>query len=121
VRIVGGLLGQWAVWTHAAVRMLERARDARRIGTVDTDLLADGAALTDANAAIFDAANGFAGCIPGIHEVLRRQGLLRGTWCLDPHERLSPGQADEIDRVMREHPELTDDRFVHERLERWME
>jgi dihydrodipicolinate synthase/N-acetylneuraminate lyase len=121
VRIVGGLLGQWAVWTHAAVRMLERAREARQHGSVDVDLLRVGAALTDANAAIFDAGNGFAGCIPGIHEVLRRQGLLRGTWCLDPHERLSPGQAEEIDRVMREHPELTDDRFVHERLERWME
>ncbi|HKH91114.1 MAG TPA: dihydrodipicolinate synthase family protein [Gemmatimonadaceae bacterium] len=120
VRIVGGLLGQWAMWTHTAVRMLERAREARRLGTVDTNLLADGAALTDANAAIFDAANGFAGCIPGIHEVLRRQGLLRGTWCLDPHETLSPGQAQEIDRVMREHPELTDDRFVEEGLERWM-
>src|SRR5215211_1081316 len=119
-RIVGGLLGQWAVWTQAAVRMLERAREARRLGTVDTDLLADGAALTDANAAIFDAANGFAGCIPGIHEVLRRQGLLRGTWCLDPHERLSPGQAEEIDRVMREHPELTDDAFVAEHLDAWL-
>jgi dihydrodipicolinate synthase/N-acetylneuraminate lyase len=95
-RIVGGLLGQWAVWTRSAVRLLERAR------------------------AIFDAANAFSGCIPGIHEVLRRQGLLRGTWCLDPHEELSRGQASEIDRVLREHPELTDDRFVSEGLERWI-
>jgi len=120
VQIVGGLLGQWAVWTRAAVRMLERAHEARERGSVSTDLLRDGAALTDANAAIFDAANGFAGCIPGIHEVLRRQGLLRGTWCLDPHETLSPGQAEEIDRVMREHSELTDDRFVRDRLEGWL-
>ena len=86
-RIVGGLLGQWAVWTHAAVRPARsRARAHASTGAVDIALLRDGAALTDANAAIFDAANGFAGCIPGIHEVLRRQGLLRGTWCLDPHE-----------------------------------
>ena len=119
-RIVGGLLGQWAVWTHAAVRLLDRARAARGAGQVDAALLRDGAALTDANAAIFDAANAFAGCIPGIHEILRRQGLLRGTWCLDPHERLSPGQAEEIDRVVRAYPELTDDRFVEEGLERWL-
>ena len=119
-RIVGGLLGQWAVWTHAAVRLLERARAARDTDRVDTAMLRDGAALTDANAAIFDAANAFAGCIPGIHEILRRQGLLRGTWCLDPREQLSPGQAEEIDRVLREYPELTDDRFVEERLEGWL-
>ena len=119
-RIVGGLLGQWAVWTHAAVRLLERARATRDTDRVDTALLRDGAALTDANAAMFDAANAFAGCIPGIHEILRRQGLLRGTWCLDPREQLSPGQAEEIDRVLREYPELTDDRFVEERLEGWL-
>ena len=119
-RIVGGLLGQWAVWTHAAVRLLERAHATRASDHVDAALLRDGAALTDANAAIFDAANAFAGCIPGIHEVLRRQGLLRGSWCLDPHEQLSPGQAEEIDRVVRRYPELTDDRFVEERLEGWL-
>jgi dihydrodipicolinate synthase/N-acetylneuraminate lyase len=119
-RIVGGLLGQWAVWTHAAVRLLERAQTARASGTVDAGLLREGAALTDANAAIFDAANAFAGCIPGIHEVLRGQGLLRGRWCLDPREELSRGQSEEIARVMREHPELTDDRFVEERLEGWL-
>lgn len=82
--------------------------------------LAEGAALTEANAAIFDAAHGFAGCIPGIHEVLRRQGLLAGNWTLDPEELLSPGQADEIDRVLARYPELTDDAFVAERLEAWM-
>jgi dihydrodipicolinate synthase/N-acetylneuraminate lyase len=119
-RIVGGLLGQWAVWTHSAVRLLHRARVARESGSVDAQLLRDGAALTDANAAIFDAANAFAGCIPGIHEVLRRQGLLRGTWCLDPHETLSPGQAEEIARVQGAYPQLADDAFVAERLERWL-
>jgi dihydrodipicolinate synthase/N-acetylneuraminate lyase len=119
-RIVGGLLGQWAVWTHSAVRLLHRARVARESGSVDARLLRDGAALTDANAAIFDAANAFAGCIPGIHEVLRRQGLLRGTWCLDPHETLSPGQAEEIARVQGAYPQLADDAFVAERLESWL-
>jgi dihydrodipicolinate synthase/N-acetylneuraminate lyase len=117
--IVGGLLGQWAVWTRGAVSLLERARGARG-GALDSDWLREGAALTDANAAIFDAAHDFAGCIPGIHEVLRRQGLLQGTWCLDPSETLSPGQADEIDRVCRQHPQLMDDGFVRENLERWM-
>jgi dihydrodipicolinate synthase/N-acetylneuraminate lyase len=119
-RIVGGLLGQWAVWTHAAVQLLRRARAARETGSVDAALLHDGAALSDANAAIFDAANGFAGCIPGIHEVLRRQGLLRGRWCLDPKEELSRGQSEEISRVLRAYPELSDDGFVEERLEGWM-
>jgi hypothetical protein len=119
-RIVGGLLGQWAVWTHAAVTLLERVRRARTTAAIDASLLREGAALTDANAAIFDAANGFAGCIPGIHEVLRRQGLLRGRWCLDPHEELSRGQTEEIDRVLGQHPELTDDEFVLERLEGWL-
>ena len=117
----GGLLGQWAVWTHRAVDLLRRAKGARAGGTVDVDLLREGAALTDANAAIFDAANAFAGCIPGIHEVLRRQGLLAGTWCLDPRESLSPGQEEEIDRVCRLYPFLTDDEFVTERLDGWLD
>jgi len=119
-RIVGGLLGQWAVWTHAAVELLDRVHRAVDARTIDGALLREGAALTDANAAIFDAAHGFAGCIPGIHEILRQQGLLRGTWCLDPHETLSRGQAAEIDRVCRMHPSLTDDRFVREGLEAWL-
>jgi hypothetical protein len=84
------------------------------------DLLALAAQLTDANAAIFDAVHRYAGCLPGIHEVLRRQGLLAGTWCLDPAERLSPGQADEIDRVCRAYPHLTDDGWVAEHLDRWL-
>jgi dihydrodipicolinate synthase/N-acetylneuraminate lyase len=119
-RIVGGLLGQWAVWTHTAVRLLTRAHAARSDVAVDAELLRDGAALTDANAAIFDAAHAFAGCIPGIHEVLRRQGLLAGTWCLDQRETLSPGQAEEIERVCRAHPQLADDEFVRERLAGWL-
>jgi dihydrodipicolinate synthase/N-acetylneuraminate lyase len=118
-QIVGGLLGQWAVWTYAAVRMLERVR-ATRGSALDPSWLGEGAALTDANGAIFDAAHAFAGCIPGIHEVLRRQGLLAGTWCLDPAETLSPGQAEEIERVSRQYPFLTDDEFVREHLERWL-
>ena len=116
----GGLLGQWAVWTSRAVTLLERAKAARAGGAVDPDLLREGAALTDANAAIFDAANGFAGCIAGIHEVLRRQGLLAGTWCLDPRETLSPGQAERIERVCRSYPFLTDDDYVAARLDDWL-
>ena len=118
-RIVGGLLGQWAVWTRTAVDLLERAKLARD-GSVAEELLRDGAALTDANAAIFDARNSFAGCISGIHEVLRRQGLLAGTWCLDEREVLSPGQSAEIDRVIGAHPLLTDDDFVAEHLDSWL-
>jgi dihydrodipicolinate synthase/N-acetylneuraminate lyase len=106
--IDGGLLGQWAVWTRGAVALLAAIKDARASGEYGPTLLSHGAALTDANAAVFDAANGFAGCIPGIHEVLRRQGLLDGVWCLDPDEVLSPGQAEEISRVERSYPEVTD-------------
>ncbi len=120
-RIVGGLLGQWAVWTRRAVDLLGEARAAAGAGgAVDARWLATAAALTDANGALFDPHHGFAGCLPGIHEVLRRQGLLRGTWTLDPRERLSPGQAEEIDRVLRSYPELTDDAFVAERRDGWL-
>jgi dihydrodipicolinate synthase/N-acetylneuraminate lyase len=116
-RIVGGLLGQWAVWTRTAVLLHARLRQRRQ---VSTRLLASGAALTDANSAIFDVRNNFAGSIPGIHEVLRRQGLLPGTQCLDPRETLSPGQKRDIDRVIRTYPELTDDAFVAEHLDEWL-
>jgi hypothetical protein len=116
----GGLLGQWAVWTYRAVDLLARVKASRAGGAVDPDLLREGAALTDANSAIFDAAHRFAGSIAGIHEVLRRQGLLAGTWCLDPRETLSPGQAGEIDRVCRAYPFLADDEFVAERLDAWL-
>jgi dihydrodipicolinate synthase/N-acetylneuraminate lyase len=115
-RMVGGLLGQWAVWTRSAVGLLERAH----LGTTDVDWLRENAALTDANGAIFDAAHSFAGCIPGIHEILRRQGLMRGVWCLDPSETLSAGQAEAIDRVCRAYPELSDDAFVREHLDEWL-
>lgn len=119
--VVGGLLGQWAAWTSSAVALLERAR-AARAGDASAlrDLLVRGPQLTDANAAVFDVAHGFRGCIAGVHEVLRRQGLLAGTWCLDPAEGLSPGQADEIDRVARAYPWLVDDEFVAEHLDDWL-
>jgi len=126
--IVGGLLGQWAVWTRRAVEMLEEIRVVRERRASDEEArpasadswLKRAAALTDANAAIFDAAHRFAGCIPGIHEVLRRQGLMRGTWCLDPAETMSPGQSEEIDRVLRQYPELSDGAWVAERLDGWL-
>ncbi|MEU4780013.1 dihydrodipicolinate synthase family protein [Micromonospora sp. NPDC023633] len=121
VEFVGGLLGQWAVWANTAVTLLDDARRARagddaalrRLLTLDGH-------LTDANAAIFDSANGYHGCIPGIHEVLRRQGLLAGRWCLDPAEELSPGQMAELDRVHRAYPHLRDDDFVAEHLDTWL-
>lgn len=118
--IDGGLLGQFAVWTRRAVELLERLKASRDTGALPSSWLGEAAALTDANGAIFDAAHAFRGCIPGIHEVLRRQGLLEGTWCLDPDERLSPGQSAEIDRVIRAYPELTDDAFVAGNLSRWL-
>ena len=118
LRFSGGLLGQWAVWTKSAVDLLCRCRAAS--GEECLRLLALGAELTDVNAALFDPAHLFAGCIPGIHEVLRRQGLLAGRWCLDPHEDLSPGQMEAIDRVLARYPHLSDDGFVREHLERWL-
>ena len=122
VRLVGGLLGQWAVWTRRAVEQLERChRIARRPGrSIPPSLLTLAAQITDANAAIFDSAHGFAGCIPGIHEILRRQGLLIGRWCLDPNEELSSGQMAQIDRVCRAYPHLNDDEFVHRHRDDWM-
>jgi dihydrodipicolinate synthase/N-acetylneuraminate lyase len=148
--VAGGLLGQWAVWTERAVALLNEAKLLRtsaapaaalaaaaaatpaasssrttpgtraRPGRELRELLARGVALTDANGVIFDVAHAFAGCIAGIHEVLRRQGLMRGAWCLDPRERLSPGQARELDRVCRAYPFLADDRFVAAHRERWL-
>ena len=120
VRIQGGLLGHWSVWTKKAVGLLERVQAAVASGWVDADLLALDARVTDCNSAFFDVAHDFAGCIPGCHEVLRRQGLLEGTWCLDPKETLSPGQGEEIDRVYREHRDLADDEFVRANLGRWL-
>jgi dihydrodipicolinate synthase/N-acetylneuraminate lyase len=121
VRFVGGLLGQWAVWTRRAVELLGAVKDCRaRGGQGALELLALGQQITDANAVIFDATHGFRGCIPGILDVLRRQGLVAGRWCLDPHEDLSPGQAEEIDRVLGRYPHLTDDAFVRENRDRWL-
>ena len=120
LRFVGGLLGHWSVWTRSAVALLERCRAARGLDAVPADLLALDSAVTDCNAAFFDVANAFHGVIAGCHEVLRRQGLLEGRWCLDPAEDLSPGQAEAIDRVYRLYPELNDDAFVAENLERWL-
>lgn len=120
VQIRGGLLGHWSVWTRRAVELLERVRAARAAGVADAALLAQDARVTDCNSAFFDAANGFAGCIAGCHEVLRRQGLLEGIWCLDPAEGLSPGQAAAIDRVYAAYPDLNDDDFVREHKARWL-
>ncbi|MEK7678202.1 MAG: dihydrodipicolinate synthase family protein [Verrucomicrobiota bacterium] len=118
--IVGGLLGHWACWTKQAVELLATCKQVRDKEDIPADLLTLAAQITDCNAAIFDAANGFAGCIPGIHEVLRRQGLMESTVCLDPHATLSPGQWDEIDRVYRAYPHLTDDAFVAQHVSDWM-
>jgi dihydrodipicolinate synthase/N-acetylneuraminate lyase len=119
-RIAGGLLGHWCVWTRRAVELVARIRAATREGAIDPALLALDAAVTDCNGAFFDVANDFRGCIAGCHEVLRRQGLLEGIWCLDPDETLSPGQAAEIDRVQAAYPELNDDAFVAANLDRWL-
>jgi hypothetical protein len=121
IRMTGGLLGHWAVWTRSAVELL---RDCKRATTgtecVPKALLRRNVEVTDANSAFFDAANRFAGCIVGLNEVLRRQGLLEGIWCLDPDETLSPGQKEEIDRVYAAYPHLNDDEFVRQGLDAWL-
>ncbi|MFY4774787.1 dihydrodipicolinate synthase family protein [Metabacillus sp. RGM 3146] len=118
----GGLLGHWAVWTKNAVQLLERVKEIKRLNRgIPEELLTLAMQITDANAAFFDAANGFKGSIPGIHEVLRRQGLLSGVWCLDEGEILSPGQKEEIDRVLRAYPQLNDDAFVKEKIGSWLQ
>ncbi len=120
-RIVGGLLGHWAVWTQRAVELLRQVHQIVSDNhAIPLELLSKAIEITDANAAIFDSAHEFAGVIPGVHEVLRRQGLLAGTWCIDPALGLSIGQAEEIDRVYRDYPDLNDDAFVRENLTRWL-
>ncbi|RAP77769.1 dihydrodipicolinate synthase family protein [Paenibacillus montanisoli] len=120
-RIAGGLLGHWAVWTKRAVELLEEIKKARSLTEgIAPEWLTRSVEVTDANAAFFDPAHGFAGCIPGIHEVLRRQGLLQGTWCLNPRETLSDGQSEEIDRIYRDYPHLHDDDFVERHLMQWL-
>jgi dihydrodipicolinate synthase/N-acetylneuraminate lyase len=113
VKFVGGLLGHWSVWTKKAVEMQAKVLKHK-------DPLRLNMEVTDSNAAFFDAANGFKGCIAGLHEVLRRQGLLEGIWCLDPHEGLSKGQAEEIDRVYAAYPHLHDDAFVAAHRDKWL-
>jgi len=119
--IVGGLLGHWAVWTQKAVELLEEVKAIKNSGaSFPAAMLTKNIAVTDTNAAFFDAANHFKGCIAGIHEVLRRQGLLEGIWCLNPDERLSEGQYEEISRVYQQYPELNDDVFVQAHLAKWL-
>jgi dihydrodipicolinate synthase/N-acetylneuraminate lyase len=120
LRFRGGLLGHWSVWVRSAVELLARVKREIPTGAVSDALLALDSRVTDCNAAFFDVANDFRGCIAGCHEVLRRQGLLEGTWCLDPHEGLSPGQKEAIDRVCALHADLADDAFVRANLERWL-
>ncbi len=119
LRIVGGLLGHWSVWTRAAVELQERCR-AVGDGPIPPELLALDAQVTEMNAAVFDVAHDFHGVIAGCHEILRRQGLLDGIWCLDPHETLSPGQAELLSAVAARYPHLTDDAFVRDNLPRWL-
>ncbi len=119
-RIAGGLLGHWGVWTRAAVRLLDEIKTARQSAQLDARWLDTAIAVTDMNAALFDAANKFAGCIPGILEILRRQGLVPSVHCLNPHEVLSPGQAEELDRVCRAYPHLIDDDFVAANRDKWL-
>ncbi len=111
-RFVGGLLGHWAVWTKRAVELLAEIKQCVASNRGIDQLLSKGIAVTDMNAVIFDAKNAYKGCIAGIHEVLRRQGLMEGVWCLNPAEKLSEGQAEEIDRIYQAYPQLTDDEFV---------
>jgi dihydrodipicolinate synthase/N-acetylneuraminate lyase len=121
LHFAGGLLGHWSVWTQKAVEILARCKAVRQMSAVPMEHLALDSAVTACNAAFFDVANGFRGVIAGCHEVLRRQGLLAGRWCLDPHEDLSPGQMEAIDRVYRLYPELNDDAFVASNLGRWLD
>jgi hypothetical protein len=121
LRMKGGLLGHWAVWTQNAVRLFQECRSlVDSNGGIPHEFLERSVEVTDTNAAFFDVANNFAGCIAGLHEVLRRQGLLEGIWCLDPRETLSKGQKEEIDRVYAAYPHLSDDSFVQQGLDKWL-
>ena len=121
VRFVGGLLGQWAVWTEQVVKMLAAIQQQRAAGAINyRHWLTYGAQLTDANAVIFDSMNNYRGCLPGIHWVLQRQGLLQGTWTLNPHEQLATGQVEEMERVYAAYPQLNDDAFVAAHLDEWL-
>jgi hypothetical protein len=121
LRFTGGLLGHWAVWTSRAVQLLADCKSVAHSGeAIPQELLRRAIEVTDCNAAFFDADHNFAGCIAGLHEVLRRQGLLNGIWCLDSHEGLGPGQSQEIDRVYSAYPHLNDDDFVRSHLDKWL-
>ena len=121
LHFAGGLLGHWAVWTSCAVELHRKLRQVVQSGeSIDAQWFLRNAEVTDMNAALFDVKHGFRGCIAGINEVLRRQGLLAGRWCLEPAEDLSPGQAEELDRVTTAYPHLIDDQFVQENLDDWM-
>jgi hypothetical protein len=119
LRFQGGLLGHWSVWTRGAVEMLERLKLSVSAGAIAPQVLALDSFVTDCNSVVFDVDHDFAGCIPGCHEILRRQGLMTSIACLDPHETLSPGQSAGIDRLYATYPELNDDAFVAANLERW--
>lgn len=119
--IVGGLLGQWAVWTKAAVELLDEIKKLRQQQSIPADMLSHKLEWTDINAALFEVANDFCGCIAGIHEILRQQGLLEGSWCLSPDKGLSPGQQDAIERVCRAYPHLNNDAFVRAHLQTWLD
>lgn len=124
LRIVGGLLGHWSVWTKKAVELLDQCHQlvhaSGGVGPIPNEMLSMNIEVTDTNAAFFDAANAFRGCIAGLHEVLRRQGLFVGTWCLNPNETMSPGQSEEITRIYAAYPHLNDDAFVKEHRESWL-
>lgn len=117
---IGGLLGHWSVWTKRAVELFERLKKVRGMDSLPRDILTLANEVSDTNAVFFDTANGFKGCIAGLHEVLRRQGLFRGIWCLNPEEKMSEGQAEEIDRIYKMYPHLNDDEFVKANLDRWL-
>ena len=119
MRFAGGLLGHWSVWVHTAAKYFAEAKKAMESGSIPKSLLTLAARITDANGALFDVKGNFAGCIVGLHEILRRQGLLDGTWTLNPDEVLGEAQRAELDRVCAMYPELTDDDFVRDFLSRY--
>ncbi len=118
-RFVGGLLGHWSVWTKKAVELFHKCKALHGCETIPADILKLANEVTDTNAVFFDTANGFKGCIAGLHEVLRRQGLMKGIWCLNPEETMSPGQKEEIDRIYKMYPHLNDDEFIKANLDKW--
>ena len=119
-RFIGGLLGHWSVWTKKAVELFDKCKALHGCDSIPADVLKLANEVTDTNAAFFDTANGFKGCIAGLHEVLRRQGLMKGIWCLNPEETMSPGQKEEIDRVYKMYPHLNDDDFIKANLDKWL-